>query len=249
MGGLSSIWRGAGRSLVRWKATLAVYGVTLLFAGILAAPVLTEAVGELGHAPLPDASAETAYELVTRFDLGARFGVAGALYLVLATFLSGGVYAAMCRRPGDVHFASIFFDSAGYFGRFFRLLLVGWLGLVVLQTANTWLDGQLAILFSGRESSTTFELVQVGRSGAFAFAAFLFLLVLDYARVRVVVEGRKSVGLALLAGAGFVMRAPISAVLVQVTFVAIDVALFLSFLAFQPTSLDPTLTVGIVAAQ
>jgi hypothetical protein len=135
--------------------------------------------------------------------------VAGALavYLLAWIFLSGGIIDRYARqRPTHAHG---FFAAAGvFFWRFLRLGLIagvvyGWLFVWVHQ----WLFGTLYARLT-RD-------VAVERSAFFwrlalyvLFGALVVVtnLVVDYAKIRLVVEDRRSVMGALAASTGFVVR-------------------------------------------
>jgi hypothetical protein len=135
--------------------------------------------------------------------------IAGALaaYLAVWTFVSGGIIDRLARqRPTRAHG---FFSAGGvFFLRFLRLAVVA--GLVywfLFDAVHGW-------LFDALYERATRD-VSVERT-AFAwrvalYAVFGLLLVaanllFDYARIRAVVEDRRSMLLALLASARFVYR-------------------------------------------
>ncbi len=122
-------------------------------------------------------------------------------YLVAWTLLSGGVIDRYARnRPTR---SAGFFAACGVYGsRLLRLALVA--GLVywmLFRTVHRWVVG--APPLDGSTPST-------GLLGYLGFGLLLALvgLVFDYARVRAVVEDRRSMLGALLAGWRFVRRRP-----------------------------------------
>ena len=139
------------------------------------------------------------------------FPVAAALavYLLVWTFLSGGIFDRFARQRRTR--AHGFFAASGvFFWRFLRLAIVagaaywflfsyvhGWL----FDDLNTWLTRDLA-----SERVTFFWRAML--YAAFGVALLAVNLVCDYARIRTVVEDRRSVLGALKAALAFVGRHP-----------------------------------------
>ncbi len=137
--------------------------------------------------------------------------VAGALavYLVVWLFLSGGIIDRYARqRPTRAH--GFFAAAGGYFWRFLRLGVVA--GIVywfLFAYVHEW-------LFSGLYPRLTRDLA-VERV-AFAWRAALYVVfgvlllatnvVVDYARIRIVVEDRLSAIGGVLAALSFIVRNP-----------------------------------------
>ena len=134
---------------------------------------------------------------------------ATAAWLVLWSFLSGGVldrYARMrpTRAPG-------FFAACGtHFWRFLRLGILAWLIYWVLfallhpwlfEDAYPWITRDLTV------ERTAFAIRTIAY---LLFGSILILcnLVFDYARIRIVVEDRRSAIGAFVAGVRFVRRHP-----------------------------------------
>lgn len=137
--------------------------------------------------------------------------VSGALgaYLVVWTFLSGGIIDRFARRrPTRAH--GFFAASGVFFFRFLRLaaaagLVYGFLFAVV----HEWL---FETVFVNATRDLDAERAAFAWRAAM-YAAFGALLVaanvlFDYARIRAVVEDRRSMVLALAAAARFVLRNP-----------------------------------------
>lgn len=135
--------------------------------------------------------------------------IAGALcaWLVVWSFLSGGVLDRLARNRAVG--ASGFFAAAGtHFFRFLRLGVLAWLAYYVLFAhVHGW-------LFSDFWRWTTRDFT-VERNAAqlrlALYVVFLLLLaavnlVFDYARIRIVVEDRRSAFGAIAAGGRFVAR-------------------------------------------
>ena len=147
--------------------------------------------------------------LDNRPTAGILVGVA-TVYLLLWIFLVGGVLDRYAR--GRATRAAGFFGACGvYFFRFLRLAVAGWLAYAVLfGLIHGWL---LDDFYGWATRDFTVE------RSAFLLRAALYLLfgtllvacnlVLDYAKIRAVVEDRRSMIGALLAAWRFVTRRPL----------------------------------------
>lgn len=132
---------------------------------------------------------------------------AAAVYIMLWIFLAGGMLDRLARdRP--THAPGFFAAAGGFFGRFLRLAVMQWLVYAMLFGAlHPW-------LFDTLYPRLTHE-IAVERT-AFAIRATLYLLfggavaaatmLFDYAKVRAVVEDRRSMVGAIGAAAGFIRR-------------------------------------------
>ena len=132
-----------------------------------------------------------------------------AAWLVIWSFLSGGVLDRLARdRKTRAHG---FFAACGvHFWRFIRLGAFAFAFYYVLFTyVHGWF---LTDLYSSLVFDTTVErtafLVRLSLYLGFGAVLACGNLVLDYARIRIVVEDRRSAAGALLAGARFVRRRP-----------------------------------------
>jgi hypothetical protein len=121
------------------------------------------------------------------------------LAIVIGTFLTGGALDRYARqRPVD---ARTFWGVSGELGgRLLRLQAVGLLILAAFDRVLGWLP-------SGGSGSSSFIPSPSSLQDLLRFlAAFVVLALVDAARVRIVVERRRSVIFALLAGGRFARR-------------------------------------------
>jgi hypothetical protein len=143
-----------------------------------------------------------------RWPDGPVAGLAAA-YVLIWTFLAGGVLDRFARqRPTK---ASGFFAAAGvYFFRFLRLAFLAALGYWLLfGVVHPWLFDRL-YGWAIREldvERTAFG-IRLLLYGVFAALLTGWNLTLDYAKIRAVVEDRRSMIAALEAGARFAWRRP-----------------------------------------
>jgi hypothetical protein len=141
------------------------------------------------------------------FDLPPIVLVFGLFYILLHTFLAGGILSIL--RNSDHKFAlKKFFNGAGtHFFRFFLLMLISWIFFLIIGQA---VKGGLDSIMAGvRETAfseiTPFYLGLV--FSAVVFFLFLFVqMVFDYGRIKIVLENSPNI-MASAAGAfGFVLR-------------------------------------------
>ncbi len=135
--------------------------------------------------------------------------VAIVAYLVVSTFLTGGILDRLARDR-TVGAAGFFAACGVFFFRFLRLAVVAGVAYWLLFTRLH------PLLFDRLLSSWTHDLT-VERT-AFAYRVVLYLvfgmlvlavnLIIDYAKVRAVVEDRRSMIMALVAALRFVRRNP-----------------------------------------
>jgi hypothetical protein len=130
-----------------------------------------------------------------------------AAWLVLWSFLSGGVLDRYARRRATR--ASGFFAACG--SHFWRLLRLGIIALlfyaILFGVVHGWLLNRLydALTRDVSVERTAF-LVRAACYAVFGALLVAVNVVFDYARIRIVVEDRRSAIGALLAGARFVRR-------------------------------------------
>ena len=152
--------------------------------------------------------------LLDNTELAVTIVGATAAWLVLWSFLSGGVIDRFARgRPTRSHG---FFAACGiHFWRFLRVGAIAWLAYAFLfEYVHGWIFtdavGRLTQRCHGRADGV--RVFALGGYLVFGLLLVLSNLVFDYARVRIVVEDRRSAIGALLAGARFVARHAGSAV-------------------------------------
>jgi len=127
----------------------------------------------------------------------------GLLYLVLQTFLVGGVLGVLRSPQGSWTVRGLLHGSGFYFGRFLRLALLTLLAAWVVFQLNApfarWADRQAEEAVSGR----TALYWTVGHNAALLLALLFLNMVSSYAKVVVVLEERSSAILAFLSSLAF----------------------------------------------
>ena len=212
--GMARIW--FHKRLVLW-----LYLINVVFAAVLVIP-LRDVVGRISKTDLADEFVSGfPVDLFGMFWSEHRFAFKslmlsaaglGVLYLIVNIFLTGGLIASLTaeRRVSLRRFV----HSAGrYFWRYLRLfvLLVVVIGLVVAGY-NLWLSEFVEDL---RKNATTDMASSLWRAGAVAVVLVLvslILMVFDYAKIRTVVDTRRSMFLAALVALAFALRRPLRTV-------------------------------------
>ena len=207
--------RGTARIWIHKRLILWLYLVNLAFAAVLMLP-FRKVIGRISRTDLSEG-------FVTGFPMDAGFEFwhhhsselkaltfaavgLGVLYLLFNILLTGGIVAALAveRRVSLRRFVN---DATRYFGRYLRLfiLLVVIVGAVVaaynLLLADT--------IEEFRKNATTDRASFLWRAlGVAVVLLFLApaLMVFDYARIRTVVERRRSMFLAVVLAFTFSLR-------------------------------------------
>jgi hypothetical protein len=133
-------------------------------------------------------------------------GAAGA-YLVAWAFFIGGILDRYARRR-PTRTAGFFSACGVFFFRFVRLGVLAWLAYLALFTyVHAWLfDDLYPYLTRDFTVERSAFVLRCALYGVFGALLLLVNLVFDYAKVRAVVEDRRSMIGALRAGARFVAR-------------------------------------------
>jgi len=145
--------------------------------------------------------------LLDNIPMAGTIAGATVAWLVIWSFLSGGVLDRFARdRPTR---AAGFFAACGtHFWRFLRLGIIGWFVYAFLfGMLHVWIF-ELAYPRLVRNLSVEREAFAVRLGGYLVFGAVLLIcvVVFDFARVRIVVEDRRSALAALAAAVRFVRR-------------------------------------------
>jgi hypothetical protein len=170
----------------------AVKNVDLLLRGQLPARLLSRgAGGEEDDAPMPVDGSVLAL---------------GVLYLLLQTFLMGGVLATLRGEQGTWTVRSVLHGSGFYFGRFLRIalvaLLLAWLVFRLNIPLARWADR------SAREAVSEWTAIAwiLGRHAALLLALLGVSLLSTLAKAITVIEERSSALLAFVSAFGFTVR-------------------------------------------
>ena len=132
---------------------------------------------------------------------------AASVYIVLWIFVAGGIIDRYARDRATRAYG-FFATCGGFFFRFLRLAAAQWVVYAVLFGAvHPWLfDGLYPRLTHELTVERTAFLIRAGLYLAFGIPVAACATIFDYAKVRAVVEDRRSMAGALNAAIGFVTR-------------------------------------------
>lgn len=214
---------------MRIRLVLVLYLANLVFALLIAAPFIGSMSDTLAHSTATaDLSRQfhplLALDLVGGAEdaLDGRVRYAAFLYALFSTVLAGGVISSVARRERRSTLGDFSLACGRYCGRFVRLLAIAIAALIMLQLLNGLAEYWITQLLAG-SSVSMLELGRFGKSGAMAAALYCLFMVLDYARVRIVLEDRSSAVAAFGAGCAFFLRNPFTTVGVQMAFTLLAV--------------------------
>jgi hypothetical protein len=259
MGILSAFFRGLGLSLVKGKLVIFLYAVNLLFALVLAAPMLHVVSDELAHSTSAPAL-ETSFDAAAVLDLlggdremlaGVRSGFlyAALLYVLIATFLSGGVLECLHHRHERVSLAFFFLGCGRYVFRFLRLLILAAIVFLALVLVNGYGNAILGLVFEGTSNEVLAQIVLWAKTAVLLFLFLLFLMILNYARIRIVVEGRRSVIGAFLGGIRFWLGYPLRTTGLYFLYLMLGWGLLALYHYVANSAIEPEEFYGLLAIQ
>lgn len=144
-------------------------------------------------------------------SLPTVIAIAAAMQVLMSLFLAGGLLDRLARDRAIG--AAAFCSACGvYFGRFVRLgIIAGAVYWVLFSTFHGWLfDDLYPSLIAEVTVERTAFFIRLGLYFVFALPVLFFNILFDYAKVRAVVEDRRSMIGAIVAGWRFMRRQPIA---------------------------------------
>jgi len=141
------------------------------------------------------------------FELPSPVLILGLIYIILHTFLAGGILSVF--KPENPRFSmTTFFQGASkYFFRFFLLMLFSWgffliISLILVQGFLPMIDK----VDRNAISEVGPFMLGILSSAIILFLIFFVQMVFDYARIRLVLEEERDIPLAVGKAFGFVFR-------------------------------------------
>ncbi|MBN1271036.1 MAG: hypothetical protein JXB26_02095 [Candidatus Aminicenantes bacterium] len=218
-----SFFSGIKDAVLRPKMVFVLWLVNFLFASVLyflVSGFLTDVLSRSGIAEslIKKGDFNVILDILTHHggQAGTIFSVAIILfflYILASLFLRGGILFSLAEslpsstEKNKERFASIFFRGAGrFFGRFFRLMiysLILWAGFVLINAIFHFLVG---IVTSSGDNERMIFYMFWARLVVFFFFYFFVLMVLDYARIKIVLENSKKVFQNMFWALGFVQN-------------------------------------------
>ena len=131
-------------------------------------------------------------------------------YIFVSVFLNGGILFILIhpkKNKGKRRFAPLFFQGVGkFFGRFLRLLIYSlllWLGVIIV---NLILHIILTPITKGGTNESLMFYLAIIRVVIAFFFVFLVKMIVDYTRIKIVIEDTRKVFRSLFEALGFVLR-------------------------------------------
>ena len=129
-----------------------------------------------------------------------------AIYLLLHTFVLSAAVSSLHLNPGGGSTRGFLRNGADFFGRFLRLSVLALLLYWCLRQLLIPLDGWVDSYSAAAATEVTGFYLSLTRYFLVLVLVLLLDLILDYARIKVVLEDRTSILLAVLAAARFCER-------------------------------------------
>jgi hypothetical protein len=244
----TSVLNGIHDTMRHYRMTLAVWAARAGVAAVIAAPALAWWRGALNHAVeaqgLLGGFNLATWTDVSKYDAAGVFGLlvsglAAGMFVsaIGGCFVMGGVLEVFATAGTDRGTMRRFFTGgAGYFWRFFRLLLVGGTATLLAGACTVALLGavQSGIVEEPREAS--FYVLLALDLLVLTVVCGFFLLALDYARIHIVANDASRALDAYVRGLEFVIRHAMPAYGMAMMSIMPVVGLAVGYLAYETLS-------------
>jgi len=156
------------------------------------------------------------YDNLESWITGGLFGLfpglvaLGILYALLWAFLLGGVLERLASPWERLPLRDFVQAGGRHFARFVRLAILTAIPYILIYLASRWLYRRLTHLTRDVTSESAILLSSLLVLGATALLLVVVHIAADYARIATVVEGRRSMLLALVHGVRFVLSRPVA---------------------------------------
>ena len=184
----------------------------------------------------------TFFEMISHYGEGLNSILSFAIFLSIgflfaSIFINGGILSILMnpRKTGEKRpLAALFFGGGGkFFGRFLRLLIYSmilWLGIAaVILILNSILN---PITQGSTNEALMFYLI-LAQVVIALFLVFLVKMILDYARIQIVLGDRSNVFQSLFQAAGFVFKKCGSTLAIYYFFLLTAAAIFVLYWLVQ----------------
>jgi hypothetical protein len=160
--------------------------------------------------------------------------LAACFYLVMRTLLAGGILHIYAMKENGYSWRNLLKGAAAYASHFVGLLLVGWLTwMAVLAPLSRWLDAWVSRTARISNSEITPFTLNILVSLLIFMLFFWIQMILDYARISVVIQNRRSLLRALGAGIGLVLRHPLSTIALLGMFLLVQAVATTAYLGLR----------------
>jgi hypothetical protein len=166
--------------------------------------------------------------------MSSAVAAAAAIALVSSAFAFGGILEVLGSEGDRRSFMHRFFRGGGhFFWRFFRLAIMAGVGALLATGAVSALMTALTEPLVDSEWEPGWYLASASTVTAVLITAALFLLALDYARIRVARDDSRRMLKAYVSGAAFVLRRLRTAYGIAIAFLTIEAGLVVLYLAYE----------------
>jgi hypothetical protein len=166
--------------------------------------------------------------------MSTAVAAAAAIALVSSAFAFGGILEVFGADDDRRSFMHRFFRGGGhFFWRFLRLAIMAGVGALLATGAVSALMTALTKPLVDSEWEPGWYLASAATVTAVLITAALFLLALDYARIRVARDDSRSMLKAYVSGLGFVLRRLFMVYGIAIAFLAVEAALVVIYLAYE----------------
>lgn len=197
------IVRGISSANRTWRVIVILYGSILLLAAVAAFGFYSSLSSGMGDSMLPERVLEGFDSTVFNDFMRANKGFLGPFlvqgfwltifWMILNTLFGGGILAAL-KRGSSSSLAEFFSDCGTYLGRFFLLLLISIFLLGIFGSVWMMIVG---VLYSAMTAGSITEVPNVigffVAGVVFLIPMIIIMMIMDYARIRIVVEETQSV--------------------------------------------------------
>jgi hypothetical protein len=217
---LKSYSQGIKRSTAEGKMVWLLWLVNILFASVIYftfSSFLTRTLSDRAAAQnfLKTFDMNTFFELTTHHGREVNTIVSLGIFLLISyifasVFLNGGILFTLIhptKTNAKKRLAPLFFQGAGkFFGRFFRLLIYSLILWFVVIIAVSLLHMILSSFTEGNPNEALLFYLILVRVAVALFLVFMVKMILDYARIKIVIEDSRKIFYSLFQAMGFVFR-------------------------------------------
>jgi hypothetical protein len=166
--------------------------------------------------------------------MSAAVAAAAAIALVSSAFAFGGMLEVLGSEDNRRSFMHRFFRGGGhFFWRFFRLAIMACIAALLAAGAVTALMTALTKPLAEAEWEPGWYLGSAATVAVVLLTVALFLLALDYARVRVARDDSRRMLRAYASGLGFVLRRLVATYGIAIAFLTVETGLVVLYLAYE----------------
>lgn len=143
------------------------------------------------------------------FELPPAVLIFGLLYIILHTFLAGGILTTFKSDSPHFNMTSFFSGAGTWFGRFLGIMLISWVFLIGgVGLLHQWFASLVANMSRSSLSEVGPFWLTLALDAVILFLLFFFQMVFDYVRIDMVLTEKRSVIHSVLKGFGMVFKHP-----------------------------------------